>query len=82
MLGSLSSAQITVTTTLINVSSSFQSQLGCHFPQENLSDCSLPRCPFPRACPVEPVLSNPSPCHTDAVVSLFADCKHHEAYLL
>ena len=32
--------------------------------------------------PVEPVLSNPSPCHIDAVVSLFSDCKHHEAYLL
>lgn len=32
--------------------------------------------------PVEPVLSNPSPCHIDAVVSLFSDYKHHEAYLL
>ena len=32
--------------------------------------------------PVEPVLSNPSPCHIDALVSLFSDCKHHEAYLL
>ena len=52
MLASLSSAQITVTTTLINVCSSFPSQLGCHFPQEDLPDCSLPR----TVLSLEPVL--------------------------
>ena len=42
---------------LANFSSSFQSQLGCHFPQEDLSDSFLSRCPFSRACrtPFSPI---------------------------